>query len=57
MVSTFFSFLLSGGSGGNGGGGCSQARRKGRLTVIVDFEAVKAVVDATHRYKEIFYSE
>jgi replication factor A3 len=23
----------------------------------VDFEAVKAVVDATHRYKEIFYSE
>jgi hypothetical protein len=24
---------------------------------VVDFEAVKAVVDATHRYKEIFYSE
>lgn len=23
----------------------------------VDFEAVKAVVDATHRYKEIFYGE
>jgi hypothetical protein len=23
----------------------------------VDFEAVKAVVDATHRYKEIFYAE
>jgi hypothetical protein len=24
---------------------------------VVDFEAVKAVVDATHRYKEIFYAE
>ena len=28
-----------------------------RLMGIVDFEAVKAVVDATHRYKEIFYTE
>jgi hypothetical protein len=24
---------------------------------VVDFETVKAVVDATHRYKEIFYGE
>jgi hypothetical protein len=33
-------------------------RRKGLiLGGLVDFEAVKAVVDATHRYKEIFYTE
>ncbi len=25
--------------------------------IVVDMESVKAVVDATHRHKEIFYTE
>jgi replication factor A3 len=32
-------------------------RKRLILGDLVDFEAVKAVVDATHRYKEIFYTE
>jgi hypothetical protein len=39
-----------------------EARREGnddgwRLMREIDYAAVNAVVDATHRYKEIFYTE
>jgi len=37
----------------------SPKREDSKLTnmFLVDYAAVTAVVDATHRYKEIFYSE
>lgn len=30
-------------------------RRLANILLVIDFTAVEAVVDATHRYKEIFY--
>jgi hypothetical protein len=46
----YICFVLKGGKGERWG-------REGKANVNVDFDAVNAVVDATHRYKEIFYAD
>lgn len=35
----------------------ASVEKKANMFLAVDFASVNAVVDATHRYKEIFYSD
>jgi hypothetical protein len=35
----------------------AEQGKRMRLTYGIDYAAVNAVVDATHRYKEIFYTD